>query len=369
MSFVKYLIVTIGIISAVFLLKNLSDRKEPISKNDTQREQVLAIEIATTTPAAPEDMIEKPVSAKTTSPVKIITKSIIPEKIIMPISPPATETLPLAKPELEKSSVASTSVETQTTESKEAEIKLSPLDEASLLKSVVKIECPADGGKYIGSGFAVKGDVIITAAHVIADSVSETCTIIFSNKRRPIHYLKGVIVDLENTKKRLNEEGIDFALLKLPSLNSYPEARAIYGENYPYIPYPSCSDPKILGDKLLHFGYPSNYVDQNYLSELDGEAVLLADIKGIKDQLSQDQDYTFKTPILGFTYDEAEQHPYIVSRVASFYGDSGGLAFNATKQCILGPHRGGTIGKGAGENFSIFINVGWEGEQKIIAPQ
>jgi hypothetical protein len=297
---------------------------------------------------------------------KSISKPVTEEKIVLPPPPKIfPEVLPIPKTE---SMVSLPSTTTVPEEPQKIEPELLPLDENALLKSVVKIECPADGGKYIGSGFAVKGDVIITAAHVIADSVNEICTVIFPNNRRPLHYLKGAIVDLESTKKRLNEEGIDFALLKLPSLDSYPDAKAIYGDSYPYIPYPSCSDPKMLDDKLLHFGYPSNFVDQNYLSKLEGEAIALADIKGMKDQLSADQTFSFKSPILGFTYDESVYHPYMVSRVASFYGDSGGLAFNATKQCILGPHRGGTIGKGAGENFSIFMNIGWEGIQKIINP-
>ena len=125
-------------------------------------------------------------------------------------------------------------------------------------------------------------------------------------------------------------------------------------------------NPKMLSDKLLHFGYPSNYADQNYLSRLEGEAVVYADITGIKEQLSEDQTYVFKTPIFSFTGDEFNKHPYMVSRVASFYGDSGGLAFNADKQCVIGPHRGGTIGKSAGENYSVFMNLGWQGVRALL---
>ena len=122
----------------------------------------------------------------------------------------------------------------------------------------------------------------------------------------------------------------------------------------------------MLKDKLLHFGYPSNFLNQSYLSKLEGEAVVYADIQGIKEQLSEDQTFTFKTPVFGYTSDQSRIHPYMISRVPSFYGDSGGLAFNATQQCILGPHRGGTIGGGAGENFSVFPLLGWPDARRIL---
>ncbi len=237
---------------------------------------------------------------------------------------------------------------------------LPPLREEEILQAIVKIQCPApDGlGKYIGSGFVLAGGTVVTAGHVLKDSGSETCEVIFPRERRPIYYLRGTAEDLKTIRKRHDEEGIDVAFLKLPALSSYPEARAIF-DRYPEIQYPICADPKMVGDRLLHFGYPSNYADQTYLSSQEGQAVVHADIKGVEERLSSDQTYTFKSPIFAYTYDESGMHPYMVSQVASFYGDSGGLAFNATKQCIIGPHRGGTIGKAPGENFSVFMNLGW----------
>jgi len=244
---------------------------------------------------------------------------------------------------------------------------LPPLDEARLLAAVVKIQCPvSDGfGKYIGSGFALEDGVIVTAAHVIMDSASATCEVIFPKERRPIRYLKGSIFDFAKVKPRHDTQGIDLAFIKLKPLEAYPEAQEVFSR-YPAAPYPVCKNPAMLGDKLLHFGYPSNYLDQNYLSMMEGEAVAYADIKGIKEQLSQDQTFTFKSPVFSFNEDESRMHAYMVSRVASFYGDSGGMAFNATKQCILGPHRGGTIGRSAGENYSIFLLLGWEGLKEIL---
>ena len=241
------------------------------------------------------------------------------------------------------------------------------LDEAALLRAVVKIECPTtDGlGKYVGSGFVMPGNVVVTAAHVIKDSGSATCSVIFSHDRVPVHYLKGTIDDLKEVQRRHDEQGIDLAVIHLPALESYPEAQAIFTE-YPAIPYPVCTDANLLGDTLLHFGYPANFKDQSYLSELQGEAVLFADIKGIKNQLSADQTYTFKSPIFSFTGDETALHPYMVSRVGTYYGDSGGLAFDATKQCILGPHRGASIGSSSGENYSVFMVLGWGNLRDLI---
>ena len=246
---------------------------------------------------------------------------------------------------------------------------LPPLDERAILAAVVKIECPSEDqkGKYAGSGFLLPQGVVVTAAHLVMDSGSETCTIIFSKDRHPAHYLKGMITeDRADIKRRHDEEGIDVAALSLPVLSAYAEGEAVFPDGYPYIPYPICDEPRMLKDKLLHFGYPSNFLNQSYLSELDGEAVVYADIKGIEEQLSEDQTFLFKSPVFVYTNDQSRLHPYMISRVPSFYGDSGGLAFNAAKQCILGPHRGGTIGGAAEENFSVLPILGWERALRII---
>lgn len=312
---------------------------------------------------------EKSLSKTTTSTVEVMPEDlgniVNPLKLSGPlevkkeisISSPAENNI--SSPN--KISTASTSLATTTRALTNIVTTLPPLDEANLLKAVVKIQCPAsDGlGKYIGSGFVFKGGIVATAAHVIKDSASSECEIIFPHERRPIHYLRGKIENLKEVIRRHDEEGIDLAVLKLPDLSAYPEAKEIFNE-YPFIPYPVCENPAMLGDELLHFGYPSNYADQNYLSEQKGKAVVYADIGGIKEALSEDQTFTYKTPIFSSSYDESRMHPYMVSRVASFYGDSGGLAFNETKQCVLGPHRGGTIGKSNGENYSVFMLMGWD---------
>ena len=248
---------------------------------------------------------------------------------------------------------------------------LPPLDEVAIFRAVVKIECPSEDrrGKYVGSGFLLPKGVVVTAAHLLMASGSETCQVIFPKDRYPGHYLSGVIKeDRLEIKRRHDEEGIDVAVLFMPLLAAYPEASAIFPERYPYIPYPICGAPAVIGDKLLHFGYPSSFLGQSYLAKAEGQAVLYADIKGIEERLNEDQTELFKTPIFGYTSDQSDFHPYLVSRVATFYGDSGGLAFNASKQCILGPHRGGTIGGAAGENFSVFTVLGWEGAKAVLPP-
>lgn len=246
---------------------------------------------------------------------------------------------------------------------------LPALNEEALFKAVVKIECLGKGGfgGSTGSGFVLGGGRVVTAAHVVIDSGSENCTVIFSKNRTPIYYLRGTLESLTEIKRRHDQEGIDIAFITLPALASYPEARAIFSDEYPFIPYPVCGEPALLGDRLLHFGYPANYVNQNYLSRLEGVAVIYADIIGIREDLSEDQTYTYKSPILKTSNDQSYVHPYMISRVASFYGDSGGLAFDATKQCILGPHRGGTIGRAAGENYTVFPVMGWEKIKELLA--
>ena len=247
---------------------------------------------------------------------------------------------------------------------------LPPLDEERIMRAIVKIECPSkDGrGRYIGSGFVRPRGVVVTAAHLVKDSGSDECRVVFPHKRVPSHYLAGKIEDREAADKRLDEEGIDIAFIVLPALADYPEARAIFSDEYPSVPYPLCTDPAILGNATLHFGYPANFQDQSYLARSQGEAAAYADIRGIREVLSQNQTIAYKSPELTSTADQSRFHPYGVSRVPSFYGDSGGLAFDATRQCILGPTRGGSIGGGAGENLSIYGILSWPGAPSVVLP-
>ena len=243
-----------------------------------------------------------------------------------------------------------------------------PLDEKAILSSVVKIECPSKDhrGTYVGSGFVMPHGVVVTAAHLLIDIGSDTCRVIFPKDRAPAYFLSAVTEDRAAVQKRHDEEGIDVAFLFLPLLASYPDAKAIFPDHYPLVPYPVCAGSMLLGDRLLHFGYPGNFLNNSYLSETRGIAVSYADIHGTQEELSEDQTFLFRAPIFSYTVDQSSVHPYMVSRVASFYGDSGGLAFDATRQCILGPHRGGTIGGGEGENFSIFLRLGWDGVRNIL---
>lgn len=247
---------------------------------------------------------------------------------------------------------------------------LPSLNLEAIFSAVVKIECPSEDrrGKYVGSGFVLPAGTIVSAAHLLMVSGSETCTVIFPNKNRaPSHWLSGTISeDRAAIRARHDEEGIDVATLVFPPLGEYPEAAAVFPDAYPSIPYPVCAEPDMIGDALMHFGYPSNFLNQSYLSKADGIAIAYADIKGIETLFNQDQTDTYRSPIFSYSIDKQNLHPYMVSRAPSFYGDSGGLAFNATKQCILGPHRGGTIGGGAGENVSIFPLLGWQGARAIL---
>ena len=327
------------------------------SPNETQ---------ATTTPAVATSTVkgtQKPPLIKKEIPPVV---SLLPPTVIVvpplpkPILPPLPETTPAT------SSPQQTPPPTPV---------LPPLDLDTIFPAVVKIECPSEDrkGKYVGSGFVLPSPPdtqtsLVTAAHLLMVSGSETCTVIFPNKdRAPSHWLTGTIrEDRTAIRKRHDEEGIDIALITLAPITEYPEAKAVFPGGYPSISYPICIDPDMIGDILIHFGYPSNFLNQSYLSKADGKAIAYADIKGIEILLSQDQTSSYKSPIFSYVTDKYNFHPYMASRVATFYGDSGGLAFNATKQCMLGPQRGGTIGGGAGENISIFPLLGWPGAKELL---
>lgn len=282
---------------------------------------------------------------------------------------PSSQSDVMSQPVTEISVKEATSWLADSEPEKPSEPVLPPLEEAAIRRAVVKIECPtASGiGKYVGSGFSIPQNRIVTAAHVVMNSGSQTCSVIFPNAdRRPVHYLRGELENLEDVRRRHDEEGVDVAILTLFPLESYPEAQAIFSKEYPAVPYSICENPQAIGDEILHFGYPSNFVDQNYLSQMDGRAVAHADITAIEDKLSLDGTFAYKNPVLVFSNEESVFHPYSVSRVATFYGDSGGLAFNATKQCSLGIHRSSTVGRTSGDNYSIFMNLGWEGARQLV---
>ncbi len=236
----------------------------------------------------------------------------------------------------------------------------SSIDEEVILHAVVKIECLRSGGlgKYVGSGFALERGVIVTAGHLVMFSAEPTCSVIFPERQRPIYYLKAAIRNRDDIRKRHDGDGVDFAFLDLPAPENYPDALAIFAE-YPAVPYPICRTAGAIGDRLFHFGYPSNFAGNSHLEKTEGELAAFADIEGVGEQLSLDQTHAYRTPQLAFTDDETRPHPYTVSRVASFYGDSGGLALNADRECIIGPHRAATIGGSAGENYALFFTLGW----------
>ncbi|KKW18167.1 MAG: hypothetical protein UY60_C0019G0009 [Parcubacteria group bacterium GW2011_GWB1_50_9] len=241
------------------------------------------------------------------------------------------------------------------------------IDENAILRAVVKIQCPAtDGiGKSIGSGFVLKDGLVVTVAHLLMDSGSKTCDVIFPKDRFPIHYLKGEITeDFSVIRKRFEDDGIDLGFLRLPVIAEYDDARTIFGNFYPALPYPVCDNPSVIGDVVYHYGYPSNFQGLNYLSRMDGIIVSYADIRGTSTQVSADGGATYRAPDFSFTDDEKEFHPYAVSQVGIFYGSSGGLAFDASKACILGVNHG--FGKGSTLTYSIFLNLGWKAAGALI---
>lgn len=245
--------------------------------------------------------------------------------------------------------------------------KLLEIDEDAIFRAVVKIQCPAaDGiGKSIGSGFVLKDGIVVTVAHLLMDSGVKTCDVIFPKDRFPIHYLKGEITEsVEAIKKRFEEDGIDIGFLRIPLIAEYDDARTIFGNFYPSLPYSVCDNPSIIGDVVYHYGYPSNFKDLNYLSRMEGVVVSYADIQGTSIQIPEGGGASYRAPDFSFTNDEKEFHPYAVSQVGIFYGSSGGLAFDASRACILGVNHG--FGKGSTATYSIFLSIGWKAAGALI---
>lgn len=236
------------------------------------------------------------------------------------------------------------------------------------MRAVVKIQCSSADrkGRYTGSGFVLPGGrTVATAAHLMTDTSGDPCQVIFPRDRAPSIYLWATPENLDVIKKRYDEQGIDVAFLALKPTSEYPDAAVVFSDAYPSVPYPVCREPDILGDRMLHYGYPGNYADHSYLAREEGQAVEYADIAGIEQKLSQDQSRVYKSPVFSYTMDQSMTHPYLVSRLPSFYGASGGLVLDATRRCIAGVGHGGTIGGGAGENYSVSFMLGWEGAPGI----
>ena len=232
--------------------------------------------------------------------------------------------------------------------------KIGAFDENLIFRAVVKIQCPAsDGvGKSIGSGFVLGSGLVVTVAHLLMDSASDTCDVIFPNNRFPIHYLKAKITeDTARIRERLEKDGIDIAFLKMPPMAEYSDARSIFGSAYPSLPYPLCSNPAIIGNVVYHYGYPSSFKDLNYLSRMEGTIVSYADVSSVSPKISEDYS-TYLAPDFYFTISESQFHPYAVSKVGIYYGDSGGLVFDATNACVLGVNHG--FGMNGSTAFSIY---------------
>lgn len=340
------------ILLVIFLAGQFRTRPA-IEENDKFIEEISSVSVDTDEQKTLETAVFQEESARFTekprslpSPKKEVTIRVIPpmqrfEYVKSPLPPLATST-----------QVATTSM-VVSSPALSPQPPLPPVDEETIFRAIVKIECPTkDGlGKYVGSGFVLRDRKVVTAAHVVEDSGKEECTVIFPLERRPTYFLRGTLIDIEAAQKRFHKEGIDLAFIELPDLSQYPEGRAIFAEKYPVVPYPLCDNSQMLGDTIFHYGYPSNFQDLNYLERLRGEAVEYADIKGVENG-----------PIFSSTRNESRLHPYMVSRTGVFYGASGGLAFNETKQCILGPHHG--FSSGSSESYSIFLIL--EGVKNLL---
>src|SRR3989344_2097049 len=197
--------------------------------------------------------------------------------------------------------------------------------EEELWRAGVKLECLHADKKAtsLGSGIVLTKDgVIATNFHVVQNV--DTCKVIFpssgtfnGNVIRPVYYLSGKI-----TKKADNGENYDIALLQMDPISSFTIDPAYNwkGNPYPFISYPVCATSE-LGDKVIHYGWDSRSDEGNIMDRTKG-----AVREFIWYSESEDELY----------YDGDEKSLYVWTDAHTNPGVSGGLSFNATRDCIFG---------------------------------
>lgn len=241
---------------------------------------------------------------------------------------------------------------------------LPPLDEDALMRAVVRIRC----GNIYGSGIVVSPDgLVLTVAHVVIAAIETSvsgCDVIFPRKHREFdfysetYYRKGIILASTTTATLYKEKGLDVAALRIMPLTD----DSVFPDGYPFVNMPFCG-PDILDDEVLLFGYAANVgasADSpgSILSRFSGEILQFADITGVRKEpssISKNSNDFF--PNLAYSLDENMPHPIvIIFSNNNFSGASGGLAFNASKQCIIGTNSAVGTSTGDPRIFGVIYN-------------
>lgn len=219
---------------------------------------------------------------------------------------------------------------------KETELgKLDFRDEQELWRSVVSIQCTFDikngGSETVGGSGVVfnKDGLVVTNNHVVNAGEDGRCAVLFPAFSENTTYRIRAYGALPATiiAKSGNNDN-DVATLQIQQTEDFQNQiqylRDYYGWTgtpFSYIPYPLCHEAEA-GDKVIHYDWQVvNSAAQGY--------EILRTVGTITDFL---KDYSGK-----FYYAQPDETPdYIVTDVKKFGGASGGLAFNATRDCFIG---------------------------------
>lgn len=241
---------------------------------------------------------------------------------------------------------------------------LPPLNEDALMRAVVRIQC----GNIYGSGIIVNSEgLVLTVAHVIISAIeagASECDVIFPKKHPEFnfysetYYRKGVIIASTTTATLYKEKSLDVAALRIRPLPDDP----VFPDGYPFVNMPFCGTD-ILDDEILLFGYAANVGTSadspgSVLSRFSGGVLQFADITGVRKEpssISKNGNDFF--PNLAYSLDENMPHPIvIIFSNNNFSGASGGLAFNASKQCIVGTNSAVGTSTGDPRIFGVIYN-------------
>ncbi len=284
-------------------------------------------------------------STATSTPASRLSEITVAPIVAKPQSEPATlpKTVLPAKTE---ATIAATSINTGTLpdlKSKygallEEELRLgivNPRDEQELWRGVVAVQCsyelPQGGYKSLaGSGIILDAEGhVATNNHVANHEPNGNCQVSFPAFSENTDYSIRTFGTLP--ARVINASGNndnDIALLKIQKTADFESQLAYWkkyygwtGDPFSFIPYPFCHNASA-GDKILHFDWQViNTASQGY-EIIRTVSTVIEFLRVFKDE---------------FYYARPGQTPdYIVTDAKKFGGSSGGLAFNASRDCILG---------------------------------
>lgn len=258
-----------------------------------------------------------------------VSKDGVRQTAVVPIGPTAKITLPPQVSEVKMPEIPEITTPASAPNSKYFPIWESGVfdqaGEEELWRAVVKLECEHADKKAtsIGSGVVLTKDgIIATNYHVVADAAG--CKIIFpssgifnGNVIRPVYSLFGNVI-----KKADDGENYDIALLQMDPISSFSIDPSYNwkGNPYPYVPFSFCTS-SAKGDKVIHYGWDSRSDEGNIIDRTKGSVT-----EFIRYSESENE----------FYYGGNEKSLYVWTDAHTNSGVSGGLGFNASRDCIFG---------------------------------